>query len=143
MQSSSSWKVRSAQRKMSILLGAALLCIAVTAATKYDACSVSLPKQTASTSIRLTAQRNDTGFWTTQFGEYQVGSTVTACAKADCAVTSSPSPITASRLVCLQVCSPKWSNLALHMRCIKICKYCADRKPNFFEKFIFTERLRC
>jgi hypothetical protein len=74
-------------RKMFVTLGTALLCVALSAATKCDECSVSLPKQTASTSVKLTAQRNDTGFWTTQFGEHQVGNTVTACAQAHCAAT--------------------------------------------------------
>lgn len=61
---------------MSVSPGTVLLCIAAAMAARCDDASwtrsVSSPDGTASTTLRLTAQRNDTGSWTTQFGDYEM-----------------------------------------------------------------------
>ncbi|XP_069672851.1 uncharacterized protein [Periplaneta americana] len=53
-----------------------LLCVAVAVVAKCDGASLrpGAPPQraTRTTMLRLTAQRNDTGFWTTKFGDYQM-----------------------------------------------------------------------
>jgi hypothetical protein len=70
---------------MAVSPGTVLLCVAAAMLARYDCASwtrsVSSPDKATSTTLRLTAQRNDTGIWTTEFGDHEVGSTPTACAR--------------------------------------------------------------